>query len=599
MGTSSGDLPQPQNGDTAAARAPAGPQRPRGKEPPAAGRGPAADATRPGPGRTAFDMIYKIEDVPPWYLCVLLGFQRHHRGALPPGREPVRGQGPVHRQPAHRHHLHLRRHHHARADHRGHQAAPVPGQRAGLPRPRQVHPGPGEVEVSAGGADLRQLGFAAEHLPHLAAADERDPRGHHRVQPGGGGHRAAGAARGAAQLHRAADRHPHGVAHRALGLPGGRRAGRIALGHRGAVHLSDRVVCPVPAKRHPPPARVPLGQRLRPVPRTDLQDVSDHPGHHGGVAALLPADARRRLPQAARGVRLQGADGRAGGDPVRRALVPRPLPVATLAGIVESIGDYYSCARLAGAPAPPVHAINRGIFTEGISCIIAGLLGTGNGSTSSSPNIGVLAITKVGSRRVIQYGAGIMLVLGTVGKFTALFASLPDPILGGMFCTLFGMITAVGLSNLQFVDMNSSRNLFVLGFAMFFGLTLPNYLDSHPNAINTGVPELDQILTVLLTTEMFVGGTIAFILDNTVPGTQEERGLIQWKAGARSDSATTASLKSYDFPFGMNVVRRIRWLKYVPICPIFRGFNSKTKRNCDSTENTQDNTDNLSVCTKV
>ncbi|XP_010177026.1 PREDICTED: solute carrier family 23 member 1-like, partial [Mesitornis unicolor] len=197
---------------------------------------------------------------------------------------------------------------------------------------------------------------------------------------------------------------------------------------------------------------------------------------------------------------------------------------ATLAGIIESIGDYYSCARLAGAPAPPVHAINRGIFTEGISCIIAGLLGTGNGSppsspnTSSSPNIGVLGITKVGSRRVIQYGAGIMLVLGTVGKFTALFASLPDPILGGMFCTLFGMITAVGLSNLQFVDMNSSRNLFVLGFAMFFGLTLPNYLDSNPKAINTGVPELDQILTVLLTTEMFVGGTIAFILDNTIPG---------------------------------------------------------------------------------
>ncbi|NWI14521.1 S23A1 protein, partial [Crypturellus soui] len=272
---------------------------------------------------------------------------------------------------------------------------------------------------------------------------------------------------------------------------------------------------------------------------------------------------------------------------------------ATLAGIIESIGDYYSCARLAGAPAPPVHAINRGIFTEGISCIIAGLLGTGNGSTSSSPNIGVLGITKVGSRRVIQYGAGIMLVLGTIGKFTALFASLPDPILGGMFCTLFGMITAVGLSNLQFVDMNSSRNLFILGFAMFFGLTLPNYLDSHPNAINTGVPELDQIFTVLLTTEMFVGGTIAFILDNTIPGTQEERGLVQWKAGAHSDSTTTASLKSYDFPFGMSVVRRSRWLQYMPICPVFRGFHSRTRHSCESTESAHGNVDNLSVCTKV
>lgn len=48
------------------------------------------------------------------------------------------------------------------------------------------------------------------------------------------------------------------------------------------------------------------------------------------------------------------------------------------------------------------------------------------------------------------------------------------------------MITAVGLSNLQFVDMNSSRNLFVLGFSMFFGLMLPNYLESNPGAINTG-----------------------------------------------------------------------------------------------------------------
>lgn len=48
------------------------------------------------------------------------------------------------------------------------------------------------------------------------------------------------------------------------------------------------------------------------------------------------------------------------------------------------------------------------------------------------------------------------------------------------------MITAVGLSNLQLVDLNSSRNLFVLGFSMFFGLTLPAYLDAHPKSISTG-----------------------------------------------------------------------------------------------------------------
>lgn len=32
---------------------------------------------------------------------------------------------------------------------------------------------------------------------------------------------------------------------------------------------------------------------------------------------------------------------------------------ATTAGIVESIGDYYACARLSGATPPPIHAINR------------------------------------------------------------------------------------------------------------------------------------------------------------------------------------------------------------------------------------------------
>ena len=33
-----------------------------------------------------------------------------------------------------------------------------------------------------------------------------------------------------------------------------------------------------------------------------------------------------------------------------------------------------------------------------------------------------------------------------------------------------------------------------------------------------GVVELDQVLQVLLTTSMFVGGFFGFFLDNTIPG---------------------------------------------------------------------------------
>lgn len=215
----------------------------------------------------------------------------------------------------------------------------------------------------------------------------------------------------------------------------------------------------------------------------------------------------------------------------------------------------------------------RGIFVEGLSCVLDGIFGTGNGSTSSSPNIGVLGITKVGSRRVIQYGAALMLALGMIGKFSALFASLPDPVLGALFCTLFGMITAVGLSNLQFIDLNSSRNLFVLGFSIFFGLVLPSYLRQNP--LVTGITGVDQVLNVLLTTAMFVGGCVAFILDNTIPGTPEERGIRKWKKGVGKGSKSLDGMESYDLPFGMNVIKKYKCFSYLPISPTFAGYTWK------------------------
>ena len=50
--------------------------------------------------------------------------------------------------------------------------------------------------------------------------------------------------------------------------------------------------------------------------------------------------------------------------------------------MIESIGDYYAAARFSGAKPPPTSAINRGIFVEGIGCILAGIWGTGSGTTS-------------------------------------------------------------------------------------------------------------------------------------------------------------------------------------------------------------------------
>jgi len=50
-----------------------------------------------------------------------------------------------------------------------------------------------------------------------------------------------------------------------------------------------------------------------------------------------------------------------------------------------------------------------------------------------------------------------------------------------------GIIAAVGVSNLQYVDLNSSRNMCIFGFSLFFGLSFPTWLKEHGDRINTGL----------------------------------------------------------------------------------------------------------------
>lgn len=221
-----------------------------------------------------------------------------------------------------------------------------------------------------------------------------------------------------------------------------------------------------------------------------------------------------------------------------------------LASMIESIGDYYACARLSGAPTPDDKVISRGIGMEGVGCLVAGIFGTGNGTTSYSENIGAIGLTRVGSRRVVQMGAVIMIGLAVIGKFGALFTAIPQPIVGGMYCAMFGMIASVGLSNLQFVDLNSARNLFIIGFAFFMGLSVPEYFAAYelvvpPDllaALNDWQQEIAlafaNIGNTLGSTGMAVGALVSIILDNTIPGTDQERGLTAWHQQGASDAAT-------------------------------------------------------------
>ena len=139
-----------------------------------------------------------------------------------------------------------------------------------------------------------------------------------------------------------------------------------------------------------------------------------------------------------------------------------------------------------------------------------------------------------------------MLIIPVVGKFGAILATLPQPVVGAMFMGLFGMIASVGLSNLQIVNLNNSRNLFIIGISFFAGLSVPYHFNPMLSAgavpINWSgggqfVEVLGNILQAILTTGMAVTAIVGIVLDNLLPGaTRAERGLEVWEKEASEEA---------------------------------------------------------------
>lgn len=218
------------------------------------------------------------------------------------------------------------------------------------------------------------------------------------------------------------------------------------------------------------------------------------------------------------------------------------------ASIIESIGDYHAVAHLSGEGAPSGKRMTHGIGMEGLMNVFSGLMGT-SGSTSYSENIGAIGLTGVASRYVVQVGAGFMLLVGFVGYFGQLVATIPGPIVGGLYIAMFGQIVAIGLSNLTYVDLDSSRNIFVLGITLFAGMAIPEYVRNVGGASAfqeglagtfvlgplLGTDVVANTIYVIASTGMAVGGIVAIVLDNTIGGSDEERGLAAWEALTEAD----------------------------------------------------------------
>lgn len=240
-----------------------------------------------------------------------------------------------------------------------------------------------------------------------------------------------------------------------------------------------------------------------------------------------------------------------------------------LACTVESVSYYPTVTKMCEAPAPPVHMINRGIMLEGVGCILAALWGSGNGTNTFGENVGAIGVTKIGSRRVIQWAAVIMMIQGVFGKFGALFIIVPDPVVGGMFMIMFGMIAAFGISALQHVDLKSARNLYIIGVSLFVPLVVCPWMQKHPGYISTGIEMIDSTLSVLLGTSILVGGALGCILDHSIPGGDLERGIVGWRKEISLDTENTEETKVYDIPYVMDFLKRFKVSYHLPFLPTY------------------------------
>ena len=203
-----------------------------------------------------------------------------------------------------------------------------------------------------------------------------------------------------------------------------------------------------------------------------------------------------------------------------------------LASMIESFGDYHAIAATARAPRPTNEQLNKGIGAEGLGCFITSLLG-GFASTSYSENIGLVGITRVASRRVVFMAGIILIALGLISKFGAIISTVPAPLVGGLYCALFGLVAAIGIQQVAKADLHSDRNLLIIGFILFMGLSLPAYMNGLPPFKVDGAARmraifgsgLGNIIVSLASSGMAVAAILGLILDNWIPGTNKERGV--------------------------------------------------------------------------
>ena len=142
---------------------------------------------------------------------------------------------------------------------------------------------------------------------------------------------------------------------------------------------------------------------------------------------------------------------------------------------------------------------------------ICGMIGACIGGLPTDPysqNVGLICTTKVVAKRVFLIVGLVMLAAGICPKFSALMATIPQPVLGGATVTVFAAITMSGIQLLGEQPLNY-RNKMIVGIALAIGIGI----DSVPEILQFA----PQLVQNVLGSSLMVSFLIVFFLNIIVP----------------------------------------------------------------------------------
>lgn len=138
----------------------------------------------------------------------------------------------------------------------------------------------------------------------------------------------------------------------------------------------------------------------------------------------------------------------------------------------EHIGHQLVTSKVIGRDLLKDPGLHRSLFADNFSTMISGCIGSVP-TTTYGENIGVMAITKVYSVRVIGGAAVLSIICSFIGPIAALIQTIPGPVIGGISFLLYGMIGTSGLRILvdNQVDYSKNRNMVLTSVIFVVGLS--------------------------------------------------------------------------------------------------------------------------------